>query len=46
MSGDTNGELTFVGPKGRVTVTRPSPMWTAVTGPAAARAVGEAVPKG
>jgi len=32
MWGDANGELTFVGPKGRPMTSRPSPMWTAVTG--------------
>ena len=32
MSGDANGELTFVGPTGRAMTSRPSPMWTAVTG--------------
>lgn len=31
MSGDANKELTFVGPTGRVMVSRPSPMWTAAT---------------
>jgi hypothetical protein len=39
MSGNANGELTFVGPSGRVMTSRPSPLWTAVTGPAAQRAV-------
>jgi hypothetical protein len=39
LSGNANGELTFVGPSGRVMTSRPSPLWTAVTGPAAARAV-------
>ncbi|HSZ36264.1 MAG TPA: DUF222 domain-containing protein [Acidimicrobiales bacterium] len=39
MSGDANDELTFVGPSGRVMTSRPSPLWTAVTGPAAQRAV-------
>jgi len=38
MSGDANAELTFVTPTGRVMTSRPSPMWTAVTGPAASRA--------
>jgi hypothetical protein len=38
MSGNANEELTFVGPSGRVMTSRPSPLWTAVTGPAAARA--------
>ena len=28
MTGDANEELTFVGPTGRVMVTRPSPLWT------------------
>jgi hypothetical protein len=32
MSGDANEELTVVGPSGRVMTSRPSPMWTAVTG--------------
>ena len=31
MSGDANGELTFVGPTGRPMTSRPSPMWTAAT---------------
>jgi hypothetical protein len=39
MSGDANGELTFVGPSGRVMTSRPSALWTAVTGPAARRAL-------
>jgi hypothetical protein len=39
MSGNPNEELTFVGPSGRVMTSRPSPLWTAVTGPAAQRAV-------
>jgi hypothetical protein len=38
MSGDANAEITFVGPRGRVMTSRPSPLWTAVTGPAARRA--------
>jgi hypothetical protein len=33
MSGDANGELTFVGPSGRVMTSRPSALWTRVTGP-------------
>jgi len=32
MSGDANGELTFVGPTGRPMTSRPWPMWTAATG--------------
>lgn len=39
MSGNPNELLTFVGPSGRAMESRPSPMWTAVTGPAARRAV-------
>ena len=39
MSGNANEVLTFVGPSGRAMESRPSPMWTAVTGPAARRAV-------
>jgi hypothetical protein len=39
MSGDANEDLTFVGPGGRVMTSRPSPLWTAVTAPAAQRAV-------
>jgi hypothetical protein len=39
MSGNANEELSFVGPSGRVMTSRPSPLWTAVTGPAARRAV-------
>ncbi len=31
MSGNANEELTFIGPKGRVMVSRPSPLWTTVT---------------
>jgi hypothetical protein len=31
MTGNANEELTFVGPKGRVMTTRPSPLWTTVT---------------
>jgi hypothetical protein len=40
MSGDANAELTFVGPTGRAMRSRPSPMWTAATSPAARRAAG------
>jgi hypothetical protein len=32
MSGDANEELTFVGPSGRVMTSRPSPLWTSVSG--------------
>lgn len=39
MSGNANDVLTFLGPSGRVMESRPSPLWTAVTGPAARRAV-------
>ena len=39
MSGNPNELLIFVGPSGRAMESRPSPMWTAVTGPAARRAV-------
>lgn len=39
MSGNANEILTFVGPSGRAMESRPSPLWTAVTGPAASRAV-------
>jgi hypothetical protein len=38
MSGDANDVLIFVGPSGRTMTSRPSPLWTAVTGPAATRA--------
>lgn len=38
MSGNSNDVLTFTGPNGRTTSSRPSPLWTAVTGPAAKRA--------
>jgi hypothetical protein len=38
MSGSPNELLIFVGPSGRAMESRPSPMWTAVTGPAARRA--------
>jgi hypothetical protein len=44
MSGNANAELRFVGPTGRVMTSRPSPLWTAVTSPAARRAAGEAGP--
>jgi hypothetical protein len=37
MSGSANEVLTFVGPSGRAMESRPSPRWTAVTGPAARR---------
>ena len=40
LSGNANQVLTFVGPTGRVMTSRPSPMWTAVTGPAAQLAAG------
>ncbi len=45
MSGDANGELAFVGPTGRIMTSRPSPRWTAVTGPASNTAAGEAAPR-
>jgi hypothetical protein len=32
MAGDANAELTFVGPTGRAMTSRPSPLWTLVTG--------------
>jgi hypothetical protein len=32
VSGDANVELSFVGPSGRVMTSRPSPLWTRVTG--------------
>jgi hypothetical protein len=38
MSGNANELLIFVGPSGRTMRSRPSPIWTAVTGPAAGRA--------
>jgi hypothetical protein len=39
MTGNANGDLTFVGPNGRVTTSRPSPLWTGVTaGPRSGRA--------
>jgi Domain of unknown function (DUF222) len=41
MSGDANAELTFVGPSGRVMTSRPSPLWTRVTGPAVRRAAAK-----
>ncbi len=40
VAGDANAELTFVGPNGRTTSSSPSPMWTAVTRPAAKRSAG------
>ena len=33
LSGDGNGQLSFVGPNGRVMTSRPSPLWTRVTAP-------------
>ncbi|HUE08999.1 MAG TPA: DUF222 domain-containing protein [Acidimicrobiales bacterium] len=39
MSGNPNQLLTFVGPNGRALKSLPSPLWTAVTGPPASRAV-------
>ncbi len=33
MSGDANAELSFIGPSGRVMTSRPSALWTRVTGP-------------
>ena len=38
MSGNSNEVLTFTGPNGRTVSSRPSPLWTAVTGPPAALA--------
>jgi hypothetical protein len=32
VEGNANGELSFVGPSGRVMTSRPSPLWTRVTG--------------
>ena len=32
LDGDANGQLSFVGPSGRVMTSRPSPLWTRVTG--------------
>ena len=32
VSGNTNAELTFTGPTGRVLISRPSPLWTAASG--------------
>jgi hypothetical protein len=37
MSGNANAELTILAPSGRVMTSRPSPLWTRVTGLAAAR---------
>jgi hypothetical protein len=33
LSGDANGDLTFVGPSGRVMTSRPSPLWARVSAP-------------
>jgi hypothetical protein len=33
LKGDANGELSFVGPTGRVMTSRPSPLWTRVSAP-------------
>jgi hypothetical protein len=33
VEGDANGELTFLGPSGRVMTSRPSPLWTRVSAP-------------
>jgi uncharacterized protein DUF222 len=38
VSGDANGELSFVGPSGRVMTSRPSPLWTAISAPSGSRA--------
>ena len=38
MSGNANDVLTFIGPGGRTMTSRPSPLWTAVRGPAENRA--------
>jgi hypothetical protein len=38
MSGNANDVLEFLGPSGRTMTSRPSPLWTAGTGPAAIRA--------
>ena len=38
MSGNANAELRFVGPSGRVMLSRPSPLWTRVSGPRPASA--------
>ena len=46
VSGNANQELTFVGPSGRVMVSRPSPLWTQVTGAGARGASGGAGPSG
>ena len=46
MSGNANEELTIVSPDGRVTTSRPSPVWTAVTGPAAGLTGGRTTSKG
>jgi hypothetical protein len=46
MSGNANEELTFVGPTGRAMTSRPSAMWSAVTGPAARRAAAGRVTAG
>jgi hypothetical protein len=32
VRGNANEELSFVGPSGRVMTSRPSPLWTRVTG--------------
>jgi hypothetical protein len=41
MSGNANELLVFIGPSGRAMESRPSPLWTAVTGPAAIRAAAQ-----
>jgi hypothetical protein len=33
LSGDANGDLTFVGPSGRIMTSRPSPLWARVSAP-------------
>jgi Domain of unknown function (DUF222)/HNH endonuclease len=40
MRGNANGELTFVGPSGRVMTSRPSPLWTRVSTQPGRRTVG------
>jgi len=40
VRGNANGELIFVGPNGRQTTSSPSPLWTAMTRPAAQHSAG------
>jgi hypothetical protein len=40
VEGNANEELSFIGPSGRVMTSRPSPLWTRVTGSGGSGDVG------